>query len=145
MPYFPETSGDLPATRFLLFADDANLVRVLDESEVQKNSISFTAQWTSPSLNRRDPSREYTLRRVIFFYDAQSVTTITVRASGDGGATWNESKTVNLAAGDSQRVAVGFNTSGSDLRFQVQFDQDVVANIYGYRYRAVERSDLVLP
>lgn len=145
MPYFPETEGDLPANRFLIFADQSNLVRVLDESKAQKKGQSFTGYWTSPTLNRKDPSRECTLRRIIVFYDAQSSTTITVRASGDGGDNWNESKTVSLASGDGLRKATGFNTTGIDLRVQFRFDQDIVVGISGFTYKYVLRSDLVLP
>lgn len=146
VPYLPAGVSELPAERFLLFADTAHLVQRIDEANKQKNLTSFTGFWESPTLNQVEDGFEYTLSELMLFYGAEANTTLTIRASGDGGDTWAEVQVVNLLAtvDEIKRVMAGFNVTGFDVRFRIEFDTDVLVNVYGYRPTLIKRSDLVL-
>ena len=148
MPYFPPSVDDLPATRFILFSDSNNKTRIIDESEVLRQGIySFTAWWETPTLNRKDWTKEYTLRRIILLYEAVEATTMTLYPTGDGGVSYGTGKSIVIlgTAGSRMRRAVtGFNTTGFDLRVRLDFDTDKVVTIYGYEATLVERSDILV-
>lgn len=131
--------------RLLIFADKNDSVRKRDPTVYTAKGLSITGKWRSPALGRQDPFKIYTLRRIVFFYNAGSSGNFDVAVTGDGGANFNETKTVPVVSGDGLRVAVGFNTSGPDLRFEIRFDEDKLINVYGYKIKLIERSDLVLP
>jgi len=148
MPYFPPSVDDLPATRFILFSDANNKTRIIDESEVLRQGLfSFTGKWESPTLNRKDPTKIYTLRKVMILYESSANTTISIYPTGDGGETYGRVRTLDVleTSGSSmRRGVVGFNTSGFDLRFRIDLDTDEVVTIYGYKGTVVERSDIFI-
>lgn len=132
MPYFPGGVDELPQSRVVLFADETNTVRALDESLL----TSLIGEWMSPSLNREDITRIYTLRRLMLLYEAQASTTLLIRASGNGGETFlpADERTVAIlqTAERHRRLMVSFNTSGFDLRFRLDFNTGVLVNVLGY-------------
>lgn len=136
MPYLPGGVDELPESRVILFADQNNEVRAIDESLVTRAGESFVGKHQSPSLNREDLSRIYTLRRLMLFYEAQADTTLLIRASGNGGEVYDpaDDQRVNLVetAERHRRVLALFNVSGFDLRFRLDFDTDVLVNVLGY-------------
>lgn len=103
-----------------------------------KAGVAFTGDWTSRPLNNTNLA---TITELLLTYTTPSNTTITVKVSGDGGQTWRESKTVTLTATTLKDAIVntGFNTTGSDLRFKIEFDQTVACEITGYLPVIVER------
>ena len=143
LPYLPPGQASLPAERFILFADTANIVQRVDESQVQKDGSSFTGTWESGTLNRILEGKIFELALLELFYSA-TATTISVSASGDGGETYSTPEVVTLLTTPSQiaRVAVGLGVTGLDLRFRIQLNTDVLVNIYGYRPHLIDRGDL---
>lgn len=123
-------------SRFVLYATTAHVVSHFDESLQQLNGVSFTSIWISQNLNRQEGDmRKATLRMLRLRYVAAADTTLEVSASGDGGLTWSEVKTVNvLAAGASRNriVSVPFQTSGDDIRFRIRHLTDVLVTVLAW-------------
>lgn len=111
----------------------------ISSSYTTKNGTSFTGTWRSRPLNSKPTLN--TLSMLSLYYNSPSSTSITVKISGNGGQTWDETQTVNLAAttGKDAIVNVAFNTTGTDLRFQIEFPNTVACRITGYRPVLVER------
>lgn len=149
LPYLPGGLDELPAEKFLLFADENNRIFRIDESNVQKNTTSFTAHWESGTLNQIAEGRLFTLRVLELYYAALATTSVTVKVSGDGGENYDAGQVVSLpiTAGRIGRVAVTFDgleeATGDDLRFRLELDTDILANIYGYREHIADRGDLL--
>lgn len=144
LPYLPPGQASLPAERFILFADTSNDVQRIDESLVQKDGVNFTSEWQSPSLNQIEEGKLFTLSLLEIYYSSLA-TTISVSASGDGGDNFNTPKVVTLplvGADEVSVVTVGPDVTGFDLRFKIEFDTNVLVNIYGYRPYLVDRGDL---
>lgn len=133
--------------RVILFATDANEVMRVDESILTQDGSTITAYIQSPSLNRdqRGVHHEYTLRRVTVYYTADSASTITLTASGDGGVNWTAvdtataTTTVAQTTTQIQNVTAPFNVTGYDLRLRIQFTTDVPVKVFGYTPRLVRR------
>ncbi len=144
LPFLPPGQSDLPAERFILFVDVANVVQRIDESQVQKDGVSFTSEWQSPTLNRIDEGKKFTLTMLELFY-ASLATTISVSASGDGGTTFTTPEVITLPLTGAEEISSVVSTpevTGKDIRFKLEFDTDVLVNIYGYRPHLVDRGDL---
>ena len=148
MPYFPPSVSDLPATRFILFSDANNKTRIIDESEILwQGTFSFVGKWETPTLNRGDVSKIYTLRKLMIFYEASEETSISLYPTGDGGASYGRAvvlEKLETEGSEMRRAVGGFNTSGFDLRVRIDFDTDEVVTIYGYKATIIERSDIFL-
>lgn len=148
MPYFPPSVDYLPATRFIILCDYNHKVRVVDESEVLRQGVnSFTGVWETPTLNRQDPTKEYTLRKLMIFYQTVSNTTVSLYPTGDGGETYGTARTpalITTSGSRMKRAVAGFNTTGFDLRVRIDFDTNVVAVIHGYKATLIERSDILI-
>lgn len=132
LPWLPGGVSELPAARFLLFADDTHVVQRIDESALQLAGVSFTGVWETGRLNAGS-IREVTLRYLTLVYMSQSNSTITVKASGDGGTTWEVSVLGTIAASTDdrlQRKQFGFNVTGYDLRVRIELDQNVLFTIH---------------
>ena len=145
LPYLPPGQSDLPAERFILFADTGSLVQRIDEAVVQKNLVSFTGLWISPTLNQIVEGHEFSLSLLELFY-AATATTISVSASGDGGETFSTPQVISLLTTPERidRVAISFeDVEGIDVRFKIELDTDVLVNIYGYRPHLIDRGDLI--
>ncbi len=145
LPYLPPGQSELPAERFILFADTGSLVQRIDEAEVQKNLVSFIGLWISPTLNQIVEGHEFSLTLLELYY-AATATTISVSASGDGGETFSTPQVIALFTTPERidRVAIGFDdVEGIDVRFKIELDTDVLVNIYGYRPHLIDRGDLI--
>jgi len=144
-PYVP-TVDQLPMERALIFADTSNRVQRIKESVRTIGGYPFDAYWESPTLNREDPGREYTIRKLMLFYSAEEDSSFIVQASGNGGKTWNQWKRVGVlrCVGEIKRVLVGLNTTGGDLRFQLLFDRNGIINVFGYLPTLIRRGRNVL-
>jgi len=144
LPFLPPGQASLPAERFILFADPSNDVQRIVEAAVQKDGSSFTSEWQSGTLNRIDEGKTFELSLLDLFYSAFA-TTISVAASGDGGQTFGPNQTVNLLLTPDEiaSVRVGLGVTGTDLRFRILFDTDVLVNIYGFRPHLIDRGDLI--
>lgn len=132
LPYLPAGVSELPAERFILFADTTNLVQKIDESAKTFNGVSFTGVWESGSLNS-ETFRELTLRYITLVYISAVPTTVTISASGDGGETWSQTRVLNIVASTAsrlRRVQYGFNVTGFDLRIKIELNTDEVFQIY---------------
>ena len=144
LPYLPPGQTSLPAERFILFADLSNDVQRIDEADVLQDGASFTAEWQSGTLNRVQEGTIFELALLDLFYSSFG-TTINVAASGDGGQTFSPNQLVNLVLTPDkiETVRVGLGVTGTDLRFRILMDTDVLANIYGFRPHLIERGDLI--
>jgi hypothetical protein len=144
LPFLPPGQTTLPAERFILFADPSNDVQRIDEASVLKDGGSFSAEWQSGTLNRIDEGKVFELALLDLFYSAFA-TTISVAASGDGGETFGPDQVVTLALTPDKidTVRVGLGVTGTDLRFRILFDTDILVNIYGFRPHLIERGDLI--
>lgn len=146
LPYLPSGVEFLPANRFILFADSDNLIQRLDESAKTLNGVSFTGWWESNSLNKQ-ALNEGTLNLLTIVYSATNATTLTVRVSGDGGETWNQTRVIDLPAtlgGRVARVRRGFNTTGFDLRIRLELDTDEVISLFELHPEIVVRGQNVI-
>lgn len=146
IPWLPGGQDELPAERFIVFADDSNVVQRIDETLTTKDGASFTAEWQSPTLNQLDEGKEFQLEALEIFYAALAATTVAVSASADGGETWTTPQNINLliSAGQMRRVRADFDgVTGFDVRFRLQMDQDELVSIFGYRPHLVDRGDLI--
>lgn len=144
LPFLPPGQASLPAERFVLFANPSNDVQRIDEAAVQQDGSSFTSEWQSGTLNRLDEGKIFELALLDLFYSAFA-TTISVAATGDGGETFGPDQTVQLLLTPDKvdTVRVGLGVTGTDLRFRIRFDTDILANIYGFRPHLIERGDLI--
>lgn len=144
LPFLPPGQASLPAERFILFVDPTNEVQRIDEAAVQQDGVSFTSEWQSGTLNRVDEGKTFELALLDLFYSAFA-TTISVAASGDGGETFGPDQIVNLRLTPDkiETVRIGLGVTGTDLRFRILFDTDVLANIFGFRPHLIERGDLI--
>lgn len=149
LPYLPGGVTELPANRFVLWADGTNQIQRLDESAVQKDGADFTGHWETGTLNQIGEGREYTLHAMELIYSALANTTITVYVSGDGGEIFSAGQqvTIPITAGRIDRVIVGLSgldeATGFDLRFRIELDTNVLVNIFGYRPHFADRGDLI--
>lgn len=146
IPYLPPGQSELPAERFILFVDTSNLVLRIDEAVVQKNLVSFTAEWQSGTLNQLNEGHVFSLAGLDLYYAAISATTLSISGSGDGGETWSTPQVIVLQGtpNRTERLRVDFDdVTGFDVRFRLQLDTDILANIYGYRPHLVDRGDLI--
>lgn len=143
LPYLPPGQASLPAERFILFADTSNDIQRIDEAAVQKDGVNFTSSWQSGTLNSLEEGHVFELSLLELWY-AATATTISVSASGDGGETFSTPQVVSLITTPEQiiRAVAGFEVTGLDLRFKIDFDTNVLANIYGYRPHLIDRGDL---
>ncbi len=144
-PYTP-TTAQLPLERALIYVDGTNRVQRIKESARTIGGFPFDAHWESPSLNREDTGREYTLRKLMLFYSAEENSSFVVQVSGNGGKTWNEEKRVGVLGceGEVKRVLVSLNTTGGDLRFNIIFNKNGITNVFGYLPTLIRRSRQVL-
>jgi hypothetical protein len=140
-PFLPEGRSDLPAQRFVLAALSGNRVVVFEETEKTIDGVSFQANWDSPSLNQE--LRGNSLIQVSFKYSAEDPTNVVIYGSKDGGSTWPEQYIVPVLGTVVDQTFWGHaffeQTTGSDLRFRVLFNTDVLVNVYSYSVRVVER------
>lgn len=146
LPYLPAGVTSLPANRFVLFADETNLVQRVDESAKLRNGVSFTGWWETGSLNQ-GALHEMTIILVTFAYSSPVNTTLTAKVSGNGGETWNETKALNIYTTGSDRMArdrLGFRTSGFDIRLRIELDTDEVINLYELHPELVVRGKHVV-
>lgn len=146
IPYLPPGQSDLPAERFILFADITNLVLRIDEAAVQKNLVSFTGEWQSGTLNQLNEGHVFSLTALELFYASRGVTSLDISGSGDGGETWSAPQTIVMQAtpNRTERLRVDFDdVVGFDVRFRLQLNTDILANIYGYRPHLIDRGDLI--
>lgn len=131
LPWLPSGENELPASRFVLFANTSHMVQKMDESAITLNGTSFTGIWESGSLNKGEIV-EKTLRYLTITYISRVNTTVRVRASGNGGDTWIN-KTVSLEASSGeeiQRAQVRFGVTGYDLRIRLELIEDALFHIY---------------
>lgn len=144
LPFLPSGVSELPARRFVLFADSDNRVQKQDESEKLADGAPFSPVWVSPSLNRGEPSFLWTIMELQLIYTAEDDTSITVEASGNGGDTWVNFREVDLFGGTSEvrSVNVRLNATGDDVRVRVTFNTDNLVNLLGYRPRLIQRGDV---
>jgi len=132
LPYLPGGVDELPAERFLVFADGNNKVQRFDESATTADGVAFTGLWESVTLNRGSKVHDCRIQTVTLFYSVQTATTLTLGVSVDGGRTWTD-KIVNLAAtveGEISDVTTNFNLCGKDIRIRIQFDQAVPVKVF---------------
>lgn len=129
------TTNDFPE---IWFADGVN-TRITTNNGFTKSGLSYTGYKVFGPLNKRPVIA--TLTMLTLYYNSPSLSSITVKVSGDGGQIWAESKSLTIAAttGKDATVSIGFNTTGTDLRFKLEFDQTVAYNITGYDPVVVER------
>lgn len=146
IPWLPGGQDELPAERYIIFADGANVVQRIDETFLTKDGTNFTGEWQSPTLNQIEEGKEFSLAALELYYTALGATTVAVSGSGDGGETWTTPQNValSISAGRIRRTRVDFDDAiGFDVRFRIQMDQNVLVNIFGYRPHLVDRGDLI--
>jgi hypothetical protein len=136
------TYADTAINDGVLFSDNALLTQLISSASTSKNGTAFTGVWRSPALNRN--GKLGTLRMLTLRYRNGTAVNITVKASGDGGQSWNETKTVALAVctNEIKEVNISLATTGSHLCFQIELDTVSSVEIVGYRPRIVERGGL---
>jgi len=147
-PYVPASDAALPSNVRVIFAGSDNTVQEVKASVITQDGSTITAYWTSPTLNREDRGYAFSLTYLQLYLSAAGATTITVHASGDGGNNWVErlqeeggaaTIAVDGTSGETRTVVVGFNVTGYDLRFRIQYTTDVIVKVFGYRARLIRR------
>lgn len=138
----PATAGGAPylLSNGVMFEDSILVLQEIAESYTTKAGVAFTGRWRSPALNRE--GKVGTLRMLTLRYRNGTATTMTVKASGDGGATWTESKSVQLAVctDEIKEVNISFDmVTGPHLCFQLELDTVTTVEIVGYRPRIAGR------
>lgn len=101
-----------------------------------------TGKWRSRPLNALIGGRIGTLTMLQLKYTAASATTVTVKSSKDGGATWTATKTVALASGTGWVNVPELETTGSALCFQIELDTAVLTHIHEFLPIIVERGSI---
>lgn len=120
----------------------ADRVALIDPTSSQDLGVDFSGIWRSHSLNREDKMNIYTLSLLTLAYTAADATTIAVRFSGDGGATWSADTVVDLLATTGSRmntVTLSPVITGDDLRFEIEMDQPESVLILKWRPRLIKR------
>lgn len=101
---------------------------------------------TSPTLNQENRQAEYSLSRVVVRYEAEAATELQIRASGDGGQSWedaiNDDPDLASTTGNLRRAMAAFNVTGYDLRFRVDFPSDTEVQLVDWRAEIIERDQL---
>lgn len=150
IPYLPGGVAELPAERFILFADTGRDVMRIDEATLLKDGVGFTSHWTTPTLNQLAEGREFTLRAVEILYSALAATSIRVLVSNNGGETFSAATVVPLpqTLGRVARVWATFDNvgeaTGFDLQVRFEMDQNVLCVLYGYKPHLVDRGELIV-
>lgn len=146
LPYLPSGTATAESERFILFANDVHDVMRIDESLLTKDGNDYVSYWESPSLGGVEAGINLNLTAVELYYAAAKVTTITVKASKDGGESWPESQTLLIDA-STKRMSLGmvnFNITGIDIRIRIEFPTSIPVNIYGFRPTLVDRGTLII-
>ena len=147
MPVQPFVPPVYRADRVFMIANGANEIHRFDETILTQEGSTITAYWQSWRLNL-EHGFEYTLEEIQVLYSADSATTITLTASGDGGNTWTAIlgdvavTTIDATTGDIRTAVAGFNVTGYDLRLRIQFTTDVAVKIFGFIPKLVKRGRL---
>lgn len=125
-----------------VFADANNEVFSIDNSVTTRDSASFTGTWPSPTLNA--PRRLATISQLTIYYQSPSASSVSVKVSEDGGQTWAETKVATLAqtTGQDGVVTLAFNSTGTDVRFAIDFDQTVAIRITGFQPVLIDRGPI---
>jgi hypothetical protein len=93
---------------------------------------------------------QFTLRAIELWFAALEITTVDLLVSGDGGENYSSPLTLNLplTGGRIGSIWATFEgleeATGDDLRVRIEFDQDELSIIYGYRPHLVDRGDLII-
>lgn len=150
LPYLPAGSSLGPAERFIIFADsfDRWTLFIDESSKTLEDGSSFIAFWESGTLNQGDPrsATTHTLKLFGVRYAAEVATSLTIKASGDGGQTWSETKVLEVeqtVGSQTKRAYVPFNTAGQDLRIRIEFDTDVLVNVSKLFWKVEDGGDLI--
>jgi hypothetical protein len=143
-PYLPGGQAELPALRFILFADGGNQVRRINESLLTRPEGFPSTYWVSPALNSEIEDLEATLTLITLMYIATGVGTLLLDVSKDGGQTWEQEKSLEVSeALVIRRVSAGFNLTGFDLRFRIRFPESPLILIHEYSARILPRSEQI--
>lgn len=125
--------------RELMYVGDFNQVKLIDKVD----SIASEAKWQSPQLNRGDRQAEYSLTRVLLRYECAADTHLTLWGTGDGGETWPDpfKVTVDLTqtVGRVRRAIQTMYTTGTDVRFCINFPDDALVLIRGWSAEIMKR------
>jgi hypothetical protein len=141
-PFLPGGQSELPARRFVLFADGDNSIRHIDESVLLRDGGFPDTYWVSPSLNNQIEDLEATLTLVTLMYVATAAGTLLLDVSKDGGLTWEQEKSLAVAETSVvRRVSAGFNLTGYDLRFRIRFPSASLVLVHEYSARLLPRSE----
>lgn len=128
VPYDP--AEDL-LRKILIARSPSHEVVRLDETLQTFAGASFTSELITQSLNRQEATRrKATLRRFVLDLVTTAVTTLEISASGDGGVTFPEIKTITtIATSGVQTAVLGFSVTGFDLRVRIRHATDFLVLI----------------
>lgn len=139
-PYQPPLSQgfNLPAQRYVIYADDEGSVWHINEA-----SSVIGGTWDSPDLVRLRGSAEqfnpvpgvWTLHKLLLSYIATEDSVVSVSFSVNGGEIWKSERTVRLSQtrGGTSWKLIQANVTGPDIRFRIEFHDNELVKIVGYR------------
>jgi len=142
-PYAPKAGeDDLPALRYIIFADLTHQIQHIDES-----ADTIQGFWESPSINRIELSQQtavWSMTTLLLYYTAQEDYSLGISVTGDGGRIWQEESTWTLLAsrGGIRNSLKGVNVTGFDLRFRLIFREAQPISIHAYRPKLIPRGTL---
>lgn len=143
-PFVP-TPGvdDLPALRYVIYADENHKVQHISES-----ANTLQGYWESPSLVRPELSQVaavWGVTALLLYYSARDDSSIGIQWTFNGGGDWTDESLwpLTASAGSVRSDLRGFNVTGFDLRFRLIFQEATPVSIHGYRPRLIPRSTLL--
>ena len=138
LPYLPSGVNDLPAERFVIFADKLNRIQRFAESESTYDGQAFTGFWESVTLNKQEIGRlwKFLSLRVLYFCEANA--TASFEFTADGGDNWTPiTAGIVATTGLRTRTAIFYpNLIGEDLRFRINFGSTIY-NVVAFDARIV--------
>ena len=105
--------------------------------KINKDGYISGGYWVSPSLNNNQ-EEELTIKALFLRFQAPSITTFGIQASGDGGVNWvNGNRGAGFAVPATttgiKRISDFFNVTGYDVRFRLNFP---AALLHGFEWEA---------
>lgn len=128
--------------RYLL-GDSGGMLYEFNADIDRDNGYGFVSSFTTKDFDMENPKYTVKILEAILGMTAQTSGTIRIRGSADFGNTWSEYRTLALSGVDEYIESVAnFNIRGKQVRFQIDNNQEGIADNVARDYFEVENLNI---